>query len=134
MAISANASCVRYFFSFVPTLLIFFILSFCLFFFFVIKQFGQPVLVCEICSLQGRRERECIFVFVCLFVFYQVLCCPKLWMSTSELPPTNVCSVHHLSYFQTGTEGRRCYCWEDLGGPGKTTGHQDSQVLGEAVG
>lgn len=76
-------------------------------------------------------------MFVCLFVCFlssTVLSqTVDVHVRLSPRPP-NVCSVHHLSYFQTGTEGRRCYCWEDLGGPGKTTGHQDSQVLGEAVG
>ena len=79
---------------------------------------------------EKEEERECIFVF---FIKYCVAVPNCVCPHHHDQVPT-VFSVRHLSCFQTETEGRRCYCWVDLGGPGKTKGRQGSQVQEEALG
>lgn len=44
-----------------------------------------------------------------------------------------VCVCESFSCFQKAIEGRRCYCWEGPGGPGRTAARLGWPARGEAA-
>lgn len=66
----------------------------------------------------AARSQEKFSVFF-LFVFF--IC----WFF--------VCVCESFSCFQKVIEGRRCYCWEDPGGPGRTAARLGWPARGEAA-